>query len=126
VCIQLAQASGKVIRHFEETGKNQSTMTVKPDRSRLTQADLLIQRTFTYNLKQIYGPSLSINGEEDTKECEILETVVIPDVIRRDGKLDMNLMKEKNYRRQASGITKSILDYLSKLAEDFDTCDASV
>lgn len=42
VCIQLGQASGKVIRHFGETGKNQSTMTVKPDRSRLTQADLVI------------------------------------------------------------------------------------
>ena len=42
VCIQLAQASGKVIRHFGETGKNQSTMTVKADRSRLTLADLLV------------------------------------------------------------------------------------
>jgi 3'-phosphoadenosine 5'-phosphosulfate (PAPS) 3'-phosphatase len=99
VCIQLAQASGKVIRHFGDTGKNQSKMTVKPDRSQLTQADLLIQRTVTNNLKQIYGPSLSINGEEDTKECEILEPVVIPDVIQKDGILDMTLMKEKKIYR---------------------------
>ena len=126
VCIQLAQASGKVIRHFGESGKNQSTMTVKADRSRLTLADLLVQRTVTYNLKQIYGPSLSINGEEDTKECEALEPAVSPDVIRRDGILDMALMKETKDRRQALVITKSILGDLPELGDEFDASDASV
>ena len=101
-------------------------MTVKADRSRLTQADLLVQRTVTYNLKQIYGPGLSINGEEDTKECEAQEPAVTPDAIQRDGVLNMTLMKETKERRQASGITKSILDDLSELGEEFDSSDASV
>lgn len=75
-------------------------MTVKPDRSRLTQADLLVQRTITYNLKHFYGSALSINGEEDTKDCEVLEPAVKPEYIKREeGIIDMSMMKGKKEKR---------------------------
>ena len=126
VCIQLAQDSGKIIRQYGETGKNQSTMTVKPDRSRLTQADLLVQRTVTYNLKQIYGAALTINGEEDTKECDALEPAITPEAIKREGVLDVDQMKKNMEKRQASGITSALLDGLPALGDEFDPNEASV
>ena len=77
ICIFLAEESGKIIRHVEQTGFE---AVVKTDKSPVTLADITVQKTIEENLKHFY-PSLNIQGEESKESTDSVDSAVKPDQI---------------------------------------------
>lgn len=75
VAIFLAEESGKVIRHVEQTGFE---ALKKGDDSPVTEADIRVQKTIEENLKYLY-PTLNIQGEESKEATAAVDSAVSSD-----------------------------------------------
>lgn len=76
VAIFLAEEAGKIIRQVQESGDLKTKE--KLDKSRVTVADFMAQKTIEHNLKHLY-PSLIVKGEESSEDLATVELTVRPD-----------------------------------------------
>lgn len=77
MCINLAEESGKLIRSVYASGALESQEKDLGE-GPVTIADLKVQKTIEYNLKQLY-PTLEIQGEEDPSMYSKYEPFFLPE-----------------------------------------------